>query len=150
MIAGWRLWPSGWCRVPDGVKFTIEGFEGLQRELKAVGNDAPKVIRAGMRAGATVVKKRAQSNLSGHRDTGKLADTLKISTRINRANRSVVSTVRNTRDTFYGMFLEFGTVKQSPVRWLSRAVRERPRETYKGVADRMRVRLRKIKAKTKK
>ena len=133
--------------MADGFKFKIDGVEGLERELKSMGKDAPKVIRAGMRAGALVVKKRAQGNLTGHRDTGNLSDSLKISTRIDRRTRSVIATVRNTRDTFYGQFLEFGTIKQSPVRWLTRAIRKQPKQTFKGVADRMRKRLKNIKAK---
>lgn len=127
--------------------FRIQGFEGLQRELREAGQDAPKVIRAGMRAAAVEVRKKAKANLAGHRDTGELADSLKVSTRLKRATKSVTATVRNTRRTYYGMFLEFGTIKQHPVRWLTRALRDNGPEAYEAAAKRIRARLLKIKIK---
>lgn len=125
----------------------LEGFEDLEKELRKLGDDAEKVLRAGTRAGVARVKKEAQANLEPHVDTGELSRSLKVNTRINRARRSVTATVRNTRETFYGIFLEFGTFKQSPVRWLTRALRDNADDIFRDTANRMRQRIAKIKAK---
>lgn len=133
--------------MADGFEINLQGFDELERELKQLGDDAPKVLRAGIRAGAVIVRKAAQKNLEPHRDTGDLADSLKVSARIDRRKRAVTATVRNTRDTFYGSFLEFGTVHISPVRWLTRALRDNSQQALDAVAERMRRRIKAVKAK---
>lgn len=134
--------------MADGFKIKLEGFDELERELKQLGDDAPKVLRAGIRAGAVVVRKAAQKNLEPHRRTGDLADSLKVSARIDRRKQAVTATVRNTRDTFYGSFLEFGTVHNiSPVRWLTRALRDNAQQALNEVAERMRKRIKAVRAK---
>lgn len=129
------------------VEFKIRGLEGMERELKSLGRDAEKVLRSGIRAGASEIRKEARRNLSSHRRTGDLAKSIKVSARVNRSRRSVSATIRNTRDTFYGMFLEFGTIRQSPTRWLSRAIRSKGPDAFDKAADKMRDRIRKIRAK---
>ena len=131
--------------MADGLKFKLEGFEELEKDLKRLGRDAEKVLRAGIRAGAVRVKKEAQQNLAGHRRTGELSASLRVSARLNRAKRSVTATVRNTRDTFYGLFLEFGTIRQSGIKWLTRALRDSAQDVFnKDVAGRMRKRIAKM------
>lgn len=130
------------------AEFRLEGFDELEAELKGLGRDAEKVLRAGVRAGAVRLRKAAQANLEPHRDSGQLSESLKVSTRINRSKRSVVAKVRNTNETFYGMFLEFGTIHQQPHKWFTRAFRDNHREILNvDVAGRMRKRIAAIKVK---
>lgn len=133
--------------MTDGFRIKLDGFDEIERELKKLGNDAPKVLRSGMRAGAVVVKKAAQQNLAPHRNTGELADSLKVSTRVDRRTRSIVARVRNTRDTFYGMFLEFGTIHINGVHWLKRALQSNQNRAFDAARLKMAQRIKKIKAK---
>lgn len=131
--------------MADKFNIRLEGFEELERDLKKLEKDvAEKIVRAGARAGATRIRKAAQINLAPHRDTGLLSDSLKVNSRLDRARKSAVGTVRNTRDAFYGMFLEFGTINQPPIRWLTRAARDSADEVFRDVAARMRKRIAKM------
>lgn len=162
--------------MTDGVGFKLEGFDELERELKLLGADAEKVLRSGLQAGGSAVRKQARSNLAPHRRTGDLAKGLKVNSRIDRFRRSIRVTIRTGKNEFYGLFLEFGATGVgrgnyqtgrsgrrstrsddvtpgsggtiAPIAWFRRAFRKVGPDAYnKYAADKMRQRIKKIRAK---
>jgi HK97 gp10 family phage protein len=83
--------------------------KGLKQLDEFLGTLAPKVerniMRSGMRAGAKPILVQARVGLGAHNRTGKLARSLRIST---KAKNAIVSASVKTNE-FYGKFLEFGT-----------------------------------------
>lgn len=141
--------------MADGLRFKLEGFDELERELKKLGRDAEKVLRVGMAAGGRAVRDQARANLVPHKRSGALSKGLRVNSRIDRIRRSVRVTVRTSADQFYGLFLEFGATGVGRGRtgtvpaeaWLRRAVRQVGPQVYnKYAAERMRKRIAKIRA----
>ena len=101
-------------------------------------------ITKGMRAGALHVRELARANLAPHVDTGALWDSLRV-TAYSAAKRGKAYAVLKTSgrtytyegkrarrkgstmpglykvQPYYGIFLEFGTVKMQGIHWMERA-----------------------------
>ena len=88
----------------------VKGFRELDATLKrAEPVLAFKILRGGVRAGLSFIRKQARANLRSNRRTGELARRIRTKVRVDRASKSLHGQIAPDRDTFYGMFLEFGT-----------------------------------------
>lgn len=99
----------------DGLNDAIKALEKLGPET------AIREARGLARFGGNIIRKRARQNLEPHTKTGRLSRGLQVAVRFVRFKGVVKGTIRTTRDSFYGMFLELGTERIAGVRWLTRA-----------------------------
>lgn len=134
--------------MPDGMKLTIEGADELNRALKSLEKDvATKIGRSAVRLGANVIKKEAEANLDPFVDTGELQRSIRVRTKVDRRKKSITASVTNSRQTFYGMFLEFGTVHITAHHWLRNAIRDSGQRALDRMGETIRKRVAKTKAK---
>lgn len=109
-----------------GVTLEMRGNRELEHALRQLpAKTAVNLMRSAARAALVPARKAARQNLSAFRMRSGLLhrpQALKLSTRVDRSSKSVVATLRNSKNTFYGMFLEFGTRHIPGARWMTRAV----------------------------
>lgn len=98
-----------------GLKETIDAMKKVPDKI------AKNATRRAVRAGLIPIRDLARTNLLAHIKTGALSRSLRISTRYDRATGNVTGKLSHSRDTYYGRFLEFGTRRQRPARWLGAA-----------------------------
>ena len=93
---------------------TITGARELEKVLKRLpGKIGQKVLLSSLRPGATLIKKEAK--IRAPVKSGTLRDEIVV-----RKEKGGVVALRvgPTRDAFWGMFQEFGTIKQPARPWL--------------------------------
>lgn len=98
-----------------GLRETIDRIKKLEQKL--ITKDTRKAVREGL----VPIHREARSNLVPHILTGELYDSVRISTRYRAGDTTVKGSVSHASATFYGKFLEFGTRRQTGVRWMGRA-----------------------------
>lgn len=106
------------------MKVSIE-VKGLRETIEAMKKVPDKVARnatrRAVRAGLIPIRDMARVNLLPHTKTGALSRSLRISTRYERGSQVVSAKLSHSKETYYGRYLEFGTKKQKPTRWLGAA-----------------------------
>lgn len=133
--------------MADGLQLRIEGADELNKALKSLEKDvATKIARSAVRQGANVIKRDAQANLQPYTDTGNLQASLRVRTKVNRAKKSITASITNTRSTFYGQFLEFGTIHITAKHWLRNALRDGGQQALNRMGDVIRKRVEKTKS----
>lgn len=104
------------------IEIEVTGLKETMEAMKKVPDKiARNATRRAVRAGLIPVRDLARVNLLPHKQTGALARSMRISTRYDRARLLVTAKLSHSRETYYGKFLEFGTTRQAPQRWLGRA-----------------------------
>ncbi len=123
---------------------SIHGFDDALKMLKQLPLDVrEKELRGTIRVGANVVRKHARINLRAHARTGRLAKSLLVRTRRGRSGE-VYAVIATARDSFYGMFLEFGTRFISPKAWLRNAADQNQAEIIKKMREQLKRRVEKL------
>lgn len=106
----------------------IEGGRQLDRALRRLPvRLARRHLREAARKGLAPIRTAAREHLrSDYREpTGRLRRSLKIRVVFVRGRGQVLAQLHNSRDTYYGRFLEFGTRYIPGSRWMTRAVAAR-------------------------
>ena len=98
----------------------FKGFDKIDRALSELPIEyQKKEMRSALRVGGNLVRARARDNLAEHRRTGELAGSMLV--RLRRDGDGTKAIVATSRDSFYGRFLEWGTIHIAPVAWFRRA-----------------------------
>lgn len=110
----------------DAVRFKVEGLKALGAKLNDMGEEmTTKIARGATAAAAGVVKKSAQAKAP--KRTGNLAKNI-ITKRLGKSQTALTSehivTIRRkrtkkqkeagTESAYYGMFVEFGSIHNTP------------------------------------
>lgn len=94
--------------MPDGITISVQGTAALEEALKQLGSDAKKALRTGVRKGAVLIQKDAQSRI--HSEHGDLAKSIRVGVRVKPADGAVIATIAATKKMRYiANFVEFGT-----------------------------------------
>ncbi len=91
------------------LEFNIEGLSDLQKQLEQLPVKVEqRLLRGALRAGTKVMLDQARALVP--RDSGALADSLRISTRATRGGNVTAKLVAGGKDAYYAHMVEFGTV----------------------------------------
>ena len=117
----------------------IKGLEGLIKTLNSLPDKLEnKIIRAAVRKGANVVRDKARQNVP--KDTGNLQKSIitsgakvsgKIAFRVSLKQRKT----KNSKDPYYGRFVEFGTSKMPAKPFMRPALDESENEVLDVVVN---------------
>lgn len=116
-------------------------FKELDHKLSQLEPEiAVKELRSAVRVAANLIKKDAQSRAP--RDSGALSESLRVKTKVFRTK--IVAFVMNTAETFYGMFIEFGTSKMAARPFMRPAAESQEQAVLRKMQDHLRRRLNKL------
>ena len=88
---------------------TVTGLDELQKMLDSLPvNIEKKLMRGALEAGQKVVMKQAKQGL--HNVSGKLAKSLRVSSRASRGGKVTAKVTAGNKKVFYAHMVEFGTV----------------------------------------
>lgn len=133
----------------------MEGLAELQRAMDELAEDMRgKVARAGLRAGAEVIRKLAEAKAP--KGTGNLKQNI-VARRVRKPDRAMeqaIVTVRRGKvtakqkergidDAFYAYYVEHGTVKMGAKPFLRPAFEQGKEGAAEAIADRLRKRIEK-------
>ena len=119
----------------------IEGMEELKKQLKKLDRRVRNnIVRSGMRAGASLVRREARSRVPV--DTGNLKKNIKVSSR--KRGEKITAKVYIHQDGFYGRFIELGENPNQPARpFLRPAIDENQAQIIQAMKTKMWQRIRK-------
>lgn len=110
------------------ANFSVEGFDGLLKELNSL--DIDRIAPAMLEEAVPILEKNVKNTASLHKDTGEMQNSIKP-TKSKRTGDGYSITVRPTgrdkkgiRNMEKACYLEFGTSKQEATPVISPAVRE--------------------------
>lgn len=136
--------------MADAVAMKIEGLKELEDKLRAMGPDIAKnALRAGVRAGAVVVKDDAIPRAA--QDTGRLQRAIyikQIRERSGPAQQTFFVGVRSGKkyrgrdaDAYYWRFVEFGTARMAARPFLRPAFEAKKMSAVEAIANRIAARI---------
>jgi HK97 gp10 family phage protein len=136
--------------MADSVTMHVDGLKELEKKLRELGPDiARNALRAGVRAGANLIKDDAVRNAPEDTGTLKKATYIKhIRERSNNYQQTFFVGVRHGKkyakrgqDAYYWRFVEFGTAKMSAKPFLRPAFERKKEAAVGAIAARIKIRI---------
>lgn len=116
------------------VVVNIEGLDELERDFTEGSKRTVRKFLQRVEKRAAKILKTALSEEAPY-DTGKLSEEIHIQTVSDTSNGALTVRVGPSKDAFYGMFQEFGTIHVPAQHWMEETAKEHEDEVLQEYMD---------------